>query len=122
MTIPSRVLASGVNSMSTVAICGDGGFGLTATGTTASDAYQINRIYSEFTTVPSSANGAKLPQTEEGASILISNAGANTMELYPYDTNSTINGLTKITIKKDHSVLVFAVSKTAWRTLMSAFV
>mgnify|MGYP006281824527 CR=1 FL=1 len=33
MTIPSRVLGSGVNSMSTVAICGDGGTGLTATGT-----------------------------------------------------------------------------------------
>ena len=121
MTIPSRVLASGVNSMSTVAVCGDGGFGLTATGTTASDAYQIKRIYNEFTTV-STATGAKLPQTEEGASILISNAGANNMELYPYDTNSTINGATHITVKKDHSVLVFAVSKTAWRTLMAAFV
>jgi hypothetical protein len=121
MTIPSRVLASGVNSMSTVAICGDGGIALTATGSSATDAYQINRIYSEFTTV-ASGTGAKLPITEEGAAVLISNAGANNMELYPYDTNSTINGTTHITVKKDHSVLVFAVSKTAWRTLMAAFV
>jgi hypothetical protein len=122
MTIPSRVLASGVNSMSTVAICGDGGVGLTATGTNAATAYPINRIYNEFTTVASSTAGAKLPPTEEGMTILISNSGSNTMELYPYDTNSTINGLTKITLKKDHSVLAFAVSKTVWRTLMSAFV
>ena len=121
MTIPSRVLASGVNSMSTVAICGDGGVGLTATGTTATDAYQIKRIYNEFTTV-TAGTGAKLPVTEEGATILISNAGANNMELYPYNTNSTINGTTHITVKKDHSCLAFAISKTAWRTLTSAFV
>jgi hypothetical protein len=35
MAIPSRVLGSGVNSLSTVSICGDGNASVTAAGTSA---------------------------------------------------------------------------------------
>ena len=53
MTIPSRVLGSGVNSLSTVAICGDGGTGLSAAGTTSTDATQLVKVYNNLTTVAS---------------------------------------------------------------------
>lgn len=120
MTIPSRVLASGVNSMSTVAICGDSGIGLTSTGTNAATAYQINRDFSVFTTVPV-GTGAKLPKTEMGAFIVVCNPDANNIEIYPYESTSTINGTTSCTVKKDHTAIFYAVSNSAWYSLQGTF-
>lgn len=120
MTIPSRVLASGVNSMSTVAICGDSGIGLTATGTNAATAYQINRDFSVFTT-SSVGSGAKLPPTEMGAFIVIADPSANNIVIYPYESTSTINGAASCTVKKDHTAIFYAVSNSAWYSMQGTF-
>ena len=116
MTIPSRVLASGVNSMSTVAICGDGGIGLSATGTTQTDAYQLNRIYNDVTTV-ASGSGVKLPITEEGEVIYITNSGANSLKVYPYESTTTVDDGSSLTVNIHCSAILFAVSRTAWKAL-----
>ena len=110
--------------MSTVAICGDSGTGLTATGSTATDAYQINRDFSVFDTVPS-GTGAKLPPTEMGAFLVVTNNHNANMKVYPYEATTTISGAAagnSITVKSLHSAIFYAVSNSAWFSMQATFV
>ena len=116
MALPSRVLGSGVNSLSTVAICGEGMDGITATGSSRSDAYQITSIYNSVDTT-SAGTGVLLPATEMGATIYIANSGASTLKVYPYESTTTINGSTSATIDKDHVSIFFAVTNTIWYSI-----
>jgi hypothetical protein len=114
--IPSRVLGSGVNSLSTIAICGDGNGSVTAAGTSAGDATAVTYVYNNVTTVVSGA-GIKLPQTEQGETITIVNSGANVLTVYPYDTASTINGAANSELLPGGSCIYSATSNTSWVTL-----
>ena len=116
MAIPSRVLGSGVNQLSTVSICGDGVASLTAAGTSAGDATAITYVYTNVTTVASGA-GVKLPPTEMGELIWITNSGANALIVYPYEATSTINATTSATINKGCAAAFFAISNSAWEEL-----
>jgi hypothetical protein len=116
MAIPSRVLGSGVNSLSTVSICGDGVASLTAAGTSAGDATAITYVYTNVTTVAAGA-GVKLPPTEMGETVIVRNGGANPLKVYPYDANSTINSVGSGLINTGCSALFFAVSNTVWEEL-----
>lgn len=116
MAIPSRVLGSGVNSLSTIAICGDGNASVTAAGTSAGDATQISYVYNNVTTTGVGA-GVKLPPTEAGETIIVRNGGANPLLVYPYDANSTINNVGSGLINIGCSALFFAVSNTVWEEL-----
>lgn len=113
MAIPSRVLGSGVNGLSTIAICGDGNGSVTAAGTSAGDATQLTFVYNNVT----SGTGVKLPQTEQGETIEIVNSGSDVLTVYPYDTNSTINGAASSELLPGGSALLSATSNTAWVTL-----
>jgi hypothetical protein len=116
MALPSRVLGSGVNSLSTVAICGEGVDGLTAAGSTRSNALQISSIYNSIDTA-AAGTGVLLPPTEMGAQIFIANSGASSIKVYPYESTSTINGTTSASIDKDHVSIFFAVTNTMWYSL-----
>ncbi len=116
MAIPSRVLGSGVNSLSTVSICGDGNDAVTAAGTSAGNATQLTFVYNNVTTVGSGA-GVKLPQGEMGATIIVKNSGANPLTVYPYDANNTINNVGFGTINTDCSAMFYCVSNTLWEEL-----
>ncbi len=116
MAIPSRVLGSGVNSLSTVSICGDGNSSASAAGTSAGDATAITFVYNNITTVASGA-GVKLPPTEMGELIWITNSGANALTVYPYEATSTINATTAATINKGCAAAFFAISNSAWEEL-----
>lgn len=116
MPIPSRVLGSGINSLSTVSICGDGTSSVTAAGTSAGDATAVTYVYNNVTTVASGA-GVKLPQTEMGETITVVNSGANVLTVYPYSTASTINGATSSELLPGGSCIYSATSNTAWVTL-----
>ena len=116
MAIPSRVLGSGVNSLSTLCICGDGNASAAAAGTSAGDATQISYVYTNVTTTGAGA-GVKLPQAEMGATIIVKNSGANPLTVYPYDANNTINNAGFGTINADCSAMFFAVSNTLWEEL-----
>ena len=116
MAIPSRVLGSGVNSLSTVSICGDGNASVSAAGTSAGAATAITFVYNNITTVASGA-GVKLPPTEMGELIWITNSGANALIVYPYEATSTINATTSATINKGCAAAFFAVSNSAWEEL-----
>ena len=114
MTIPSRVLGAGAAQLMTVAICGDGSTGLSASGTTSSDAYQMVKVYNTFTTVASGA-GAKLPPTEEGEVIYVTNNGANALKIYPYEATTTIDGGVPSTVNVGCSAIYFAPTRTSWQ-------
>lgn len=116
MAIPSRVLGSGVNSLSTISICGDGVTGLTAAGTSAGNATQLTYVYNNITTA-ASGTGVKLPQTEMGETIIVRNGGANPLKVYPYDANSSINSAGFGTVNPDCSAMFYAVSNTLWEEL-----
>ena len=116
MAIPSRVLGSGINSLSTVSICGDGNGAVTAAGTSAGNATAVTYVYNNVTTVASGA-GVKLPPTEMGETIIIRNGGANKLTVYPYEATSTINSAGSGLINPGCSALFFAVSNTVWEEL-----
>ena len=116
MAIPSRVLGSGVNSLSTVSICGDGTAAVTAAGTSAGDATAITFVYNNVTTTGSGA-GVKLPPTEMGETIIVRNGGANPLTVYPYNASSSINNAGFGTVNPDCSAMFYAVSNTLWEEL-----
>jgi hypothetical protein len=116
MAIPSRVLGSGVSQLSTVSICGDGNASVVAAGTSADNATAITYVYNNVTTTPSGA-GVKLPPTEMGELIWITNSGANALTVYPYEATSTLNATTAATINKNCAAVFFAISNSAWEEL-----
>lgn len=116
MTIPSRVLGAGAAQLMTVAICGDGGDGLTAAGSTSGTALQLNKVYNTVSTV-ASGSGVKLPPTEEGEVIYITNNGANALRVYPYESGTTIDGGVPSIINAACSAIYFAPTRTSWQGL-----
>jgi hypothetical protein len=116
MAIPSRVLGSGVSQLSTVSICGDGNASVVAAGTSVGNATAITYVYNNVTTTPSGA-GVKLPPTEMGELIWITNSGANALTVYPYEATSTLNATTAATINKNCAAVFFAISNSAWEEL-----
>jgi len=116
MTIPSRVLGAGASQLMTVAICGDGVDGLTATGSTRADALQLNRIYNSIDTA-TAGTGVLLPPTQMGATIYIANSGAQTVTVYPYEAATTVNQAASAIIPKDHTSIFFAVTNSMWYSI-----
>lgn len=116
MTIPSRVLGAGATSLSTISICGDGSSGLSSAGTVAGDAYQIRSVYNVFSTV-GAGSGAKLPSTEEGEVIYVTNASATALLIYPYEATSTVDGAASASLAAGESAIYFAPTRTSWQVV-----
>lgn len=115
MALPSRVLNSGVTSLSTAAICGEGATAVSAAGSTSSDATTLSSIYNRISSV-SAGQGVKLPGCEMGATVYLTNAGASTLTIYP-DASSTISGASSLALIPGASAAFWAVSNTRWETL-----
>lgn len=119
MALPSRVLNSGVTSMTTAAICGEGASAVSAAGTTSSDATALTSIYNRISTVASGA-GVKLPPCEMGAMVWVGNAGANNLTVYPFDTGTTIVGATSNVLLPLDTAIYAGVSNTRWEVLQGS--
>jgi len=117
--IPSRVLGSGLSQLSTVSVCGDGADAITATGTVAGDAYLLKNVFNNVSTT-ASGTGVKLPPTEMGAVIYVTNSGANTLTVYPYNTSSTINGTTSASVAANYTSIYYAATNTKWFSMTGA--
>jgi len=115
MALPSRVLGAGVNSLATISICGDGASGITAAGTSVGDATNLVAIFNAIGTVAPSS-GVKLMKCEMGAVVFITNSGAHTLTVYPFDSDA-INNTTSASIAQNHSSIFFAVSNTDWYSI-----
>lgn len=116
MALPSRVLNSGVTSMTTVAICGEGSSAVSAAGSTANDATALTSVYNRVSTV-GAGSGVKLPPCEMGATIWVTNPTATSLTVYPFDTGTTIGGVSSLAVVSNSSACFFAVSNTRWEHL-----
>lgn len=115
MTLPSRVLGSGISGLSTVAICGDGQDDVVAAGTSAGDATQLVAVFTSVDTTPN-GSGVKLPKCEQGALVFVSNSGAHSLTVYP-QTGDTINNTTSSVIAQNHASIFAGVENDGWYTL-----
>lgn len=116
MALPSRVLNSGITSLSTVAICGEGAATVSAAGSTAATATALSSIYNQISTV-TAGQGVKLPITEMSAQIYVTNSSATLLTVYPFDTGSTIAGAVSHAVNPGSSICYWAVSNTRWEPL-----
>lgn len=116
MAIPSRVLGSGINSLSTVSICGDGTSAVTAAGTSAGNATAVTYVYNNVNSA-AAGTGVKLPPTEMGELIWVTNTSANAIKVYPYESTTQIDGGNSLTVNAQCSAAFYAVSNSLWQGL-----
>lgn len=119
MPIPSRVLAMGNSGGAVQAICGTGATGLTATGSSATDALQLSADWNEVATTAAST-GVKLPPTEAGAVVCVYNRGASTLTVYPATGSTINNGASSLSVTTTTRVLFIATSATTWVSIAGA--
>lgn len=118
MAFPSRVQGAGQSGGAAQAICGQVDNAVTAAGTTATDATQVNNNWVRVATAAAST-GVRLPAVEAGAMMVVRNDGANTLAVYP-QTGTTINGSASDTIAAGKANLYFGTSGTTWVSLDGA--
>ena len=118
MAFPSRVQGAGQSGGAAQAICGQVDNSVTAAGTTATDATQVNNTWVRVSTAAAST-GVKLPVAEVGAMMVVRNDGANTLTVYP-QTGATIDGAASVSVTAAKATLFFGTSPTTWVTLAGA--
>lgn len=92
--------------------------GITATGTTQADAYELSAEWNEVTTVPVNS-GAILFEFGEGLETTVWNAGANPLKIYP-PVGVQINALgvnNPFTMAAGTSRVFYQLSDVLFRTL-----
>lgn len=92
------------------------GTGLTATGTTQGTGLALTKSFNEVTTVASSANSVVLPTAVAGMSVVIRNASANILNVFPA-TGASIDTLainTANTVSANTTAQYWAISTTKW--------
>lgn len=98
--------------------------GLTATGTVIGDALQLTKIINAVGTTALST-GVKLPQNVAvGQFILVSNGGANPLNLFPPTSSQVLNGAAAggaLTIAAGAANICFRISATNWQVYVLAF-
>src|SRR3990167_414043 len=96
--------------------------GLTATGTTQSDALQLTSVINRVTTT-ASGTGVKLFSAAVAGDVqIVYNGGANTLKVYP-QTSGTINQLAanaSITLATNTTCVFFAATSGIWVGVLSA--
>jgi hypothetical protein len=115
-------MGSGLSPLAANTVCGTVDNTLTAAGTTNADALALSAIINNVTTT-ASGTGVKLMPAEVGASVVVSNQGANALLVYPF-ASGQINALTVTTggfsVGAGKTVILFGVSGTNWVTNLSA--
>lgn len=122
MSIPSRLMGAGFSSLQAVNACGDVGATLTAAGSSNTDALALSAAINQVTTTAAST-GVRLMLPEAGSGVVVINAGANALLVYP-GTGAAINALTTTTggfsIASGGRALFVGTSSTQWYAILSA--
>ena len=117
-----KIFSAGLNSMLTQAMCQDVATGLTATGTTKADAYEVTTGSAEFTTVASGTGAILSSKATAGDDQWILNVGANPLNVYP-TSGAKINALAAdqpMLLAVNTSCLFKCFSSTRWSGVLSA--
>lgn len=124
MPIKRHLIALGTAPQLASAISGSAeGGGLTATGSSITDAFKIGGSFAGFTTVPASS-GAQLPVADPGDAVFVSNLSASQAVLiYPDAALNTIQGGSAgagFSVAANKSAIFKKVTPTAWGANLSA--
>jgi hypothetical protein len=122
MSIPSRLLGSGLSPLAATNICGDVATTLTATGTTNADALALSATINQVSTTAAST-GVRLMSPESGSGVVVINSGANALLVYP-STGAQINALTATTggfsVAAGGRALFVGTGSANWYAILSA--
>lgn len=122
MSIPSRLLGSGLSPLAATNICGDVATALTATGTTNADALALSATINQVSTTAAST-GVRLMSPESGSGVVVINSGANALLVYP-STGAQINALTATTggfsVAAGGRALFVGTGSANWFAILSA--
>ena len=116
-----KLFGSGLNTL-TVASMGDVATGLTAAGTSRTDAYEVTFAKNSFTTVASGTGAILDSDAAPGDSQLIYNGGANVLRVYP-TTGAQVNNLgtnNPAFLQPKTSAEFFMLTTTLWTAVLSA--
>jgi hypothetical protein len=117
-----KVLGSGLNSLSVIAIAQDIATGLTATGTNQATAYEVTTAKADFTTVASGTGAILSSKGAAGDDQLILNSGVNVLKVYP-PSGAKINALATnaaISLAPNTACWFSCFSTTKWTGVLSA--
>jgi len=107
MTFPSRLMNAKLPALTATEIIGDSAIALTAAGTTQANALQLSASINNVATTAAST-GVKLPPCESGAMVVVNNAGASTLAVYPFETAGvTVDGTTSASIATSRGAVFF---------------
>jgi len=98
------------------------GAGLTAAGTTISDALQLSATYNDVTTA-AAGTGVKLWSNTSGHIIVVKNRGANALLVYPQNGSAAIDGNAAgaaVSVAVGSSGIFFQISANQWVSLEAA--
>lgn len=122
MSIPSRLLGSGLSPLAAVNVCGDVATTLTATGTTNADALGLSAVINQVSTTAAST-GVRLMVPESGSAVVVINSGANALLVYP-GTGAQINALTATTggfsVAAGGRAMFVGTGSANWYAILSA--
>lgn len=123
MALKRNLLGLGTPPQVASAIAGGAsGGGLTALGTTQTDAYKIPGSFAGFTSTPS-GTGAQLPTCDPGDEVFVANLDAsNALLVYGQLGEKVQNGSTNagFSVAASKSAAFKKVTATAWAAILSA--
>lgn len=122
MTFKANLMGLGTPAGQAGAILGGANTGLTATGSTQSDALALSATNSQFSTV-ASGTGAILPSyMQPGDYCRVFNNGANTLLVYPVSGAAINNGATNagFSVAANKSAQFYMLSPTLFGVSLSA--
>lgn len=91
MPIPSRLMGSSASALFAVNICGDVSE-VVSTGTTQANSLSVGTVNTIVTTT-AAGTGIVLMPAEVGATLYVTNLGANALLVYPFRATDVINAL-----------------------------
>lgn len=119
----SKLVASGLHTMTVTALTGEQTTGLTAAGTDLAGAKEVSNDVNVFGTV-ASGSGARLSASIEiGDSVVVSNLGANALLVYPHSAAGTIDsgsGGAGKSVGAGKNAVFRRISSTGWICLLGA--
>ena len=122
MALARNIMKGGWSAGNAKAVNGAIATGLTAAGTTISDALDLNADTNVIGTA-ASGSGVQLPACENGDSVEIYNGGANACTVYPDGATSQINGLSAgsgFLLATNTSCYCRKITATRWIAFLSA--
>jgi hypothetical protein len=118
MPFIEHLMGVGVPPVAASATAGGGVTGIVATGSTATDAFQLSGSFNAITTSAASS-GVIMPKASGGWGAIWNNSG-QTIVVYPPTGATLNNAAASITLATAKAMLFFQTSATTYATILTA--